>query len=317
MADDKKETTESAGKESLGCFNDSVSLEKYLKEKGANHRSYKIYGTEKILRSVFVDKQLYLSDGSNWNDTVDGKEFSAEDGEYKYYARCFTYSTSENVAMWMLYGGITDKKGVMVDMGGAKNLNQIIEKCTKVDLGEFDGNPKKFKKSVTINKDDFELYLIDIVYYGEAISKDEKDNKDKVYLKRSYESAPNAEKTCIDGLKRAIKDIGWSYENECRLILKVKKKLCEGCSVAEINFSKIDLDKKITVITSPNYGEELEFKKSLEKNVSYKESVHKSKISWNLCKGCKYLRFNKYCKKKLIYGYKKSKDYAKKQRFEI
>lgn len=254
------------------CFQGKKSLEEYLKEKAKCHNSYKLYGTEEKLKAIYDDYKLYLSDGSQWNDISDREALQIEDKEYKYFARSFTYSLSENVAMWMLYGGIMGD-GVMVDFG-AGNLKSILNQCNKVILGTFIN--KKFEGKIEVSREDFQLYMMDIIYYEPSANME-----GYIDVKRSYESLLEVPEKYIKNLLHSTKNYAWSYENECRLILKVKKVFCRNCSDAEINFEEIfkqnPSNKKSVVYESPNY----------KGSRRYEKSKLYSKINWDLCSGCK------------------------------
>lgn len=251
----------------INCLEGKYPINEYLKCKAKNHNSYKIYGEENKLKALYEDKKLYLSDGTGWNDIEDRNIFQAANDGYKYYARCFTFSISENVAMWMLYGGMRNQ-GIMVDVGKA-NINKIIKGCKEIILGNFDSNKKFIPGENAIIKDDFELYLIDILYY----CKSKKSN-------RCYDVKRSKEEVCVPEesirtLNRVKKDYAWNYENECRLILKIKKDLCEKYTDALIDFNDMDITA-FRIKSSPNYK---------GKN-TYEKSTLNNKMSWNLCNGC-------------------------------
>lgn len=78
---------------------------KHLREKGKNHTNYKIYSYGTRITDIIDETTLYLSDGQRWNDRIDRDNFCRKD-QPRRFARCFSFSKSENVAMWMLYGGM-------------------------------------------------------------------------------------------------------------------------------------------------------------------------------------------------------------------
>ena len=175
-----------------------ITLDGYLRKKAANHNHCRIYGEEDKLSAIFTDHILYLTDGADWNDTADRDAFNSGDSEYKYFARSFTYSTSESVAMWMLYGGM-QKKGVMVEIG-VGNLNKIINGYKKIVLGNFDGpsGESKFVEGPTIDKENCSLDLIDILYCSSD------NEKGLIDIKRSDERVQNVMKNYINYLKKCV-----------------------------------------------------------------------------------------------------------------
>ena len=82
-------------------ISNSHSLAEGLKENGKAHQNYKLYLPMERALSFLLTGNLYLSRGTSWNDTSD--RILADTNNI--YSRCFSYSTRENIAMWMLYGG--------------------------------------------------------------------------------------------------------------------------------------------------------------------------------------------------------------------
>ncbi len=92
----QKEKLESA------CL-DSERLEKYLEAKAFNHNCYKTYTTSERVTS-WIDKDcFYLSDGSDWNDTVDRNTFNHESYPVKRFIKGETTDTSEFLYRLMIY----------------------------------------------------------------------------------------------------------------------------------------------------------------------------------------------------------------------
>ena len=215
-------------------------LQVYLKNKARNHNSYKHYAPIDRILQIVKENKMYLVDGKDWNDTIDSDNFTSENSDFVNFGKCFSYAQDESVAMWMLYGG-ADYKGAMIDFTrrGIKNILNI----SNIKIGFFRNN--KFIAVADVYKPDFTMDIIDIVYY----------NKKTRYLKHSDESCCNVDSTIIDKLGLCGKSYPWSYENECRLIVSVKKeKIPDNCSAVEIDFEGIDLGKSLErVFCCPNY----------------------------------------------------------------
>lgn len=120
----------------------SEQLLGFLKAKAKKHQSLKSYGTENALVPIVRDGVLRLSDGSNWNDKYDSEQFNTKRNEKINFGKCFTYSKSESVAMWLIYSkNSTTNCGLMIDF--KKQLNNLIEQVQSVDLFYYSPSEKK------------------------------------------------------------------------------------------------------------------------------------------------------------------------------
>lgn len=254
-------------KDSLGNNISNVDdLRKYLIKKGENHKSYKTYSNQKFVREIINNQRLYLSDGSSWNDVADRKAFNSDDDDYKNYGKCFSFSESESVAMWMLYGGI-DNCGAMINFT-KKDIKKLL-KLDHIILGVFiNGNFVEYSR---LEKEKFEIKLIDILYTRQY--------DDCCYVRRSTEINRNVSQDILKELRDGcVKDIAWSYENECRLVVKVNKKyIKDNETVVKIDLSPYNFSESFSrVYHSPTYKGEK----------SYNNSELKGYVDWNLCGNC-------------------------------
>jgi hypothetical protein len=243
------------------------SLLNYLKKKARNHNSYKCYSSLERIVSIRDSKKLYLSTGAKWNDISDRNEFNSPENGIINFGTCFSFSTDESVAMWMLYGGI-DKKSGMIDFT-KKGIESILSTST-IEFG-FTNDNREFVLLKSLNKDVFDLYCIDVVYY--------KRQKDGYFIKRSEEKHECLDQKVFEGLKICKKAYPWQYENECRLVCSVDRKaLPENCTVARIDLKRLDLGKSFErVYHGPNYPLK-DTKGTLPSNLD-------SSIDWSLCDG--------------------------------
>ena len=250
-----------------GQIHNKEELIQYLSKKGNNHHNYRFYSKRERIETILKDHTIYLSDGSNWNDTIDRENFNDNPKEYKRFGLCFSFSKSESVAMWMLY---SQNDGCMIDYG--QNLIKEILQTNTVQLGEFKNNVFQPKK--IIERPQFKISLFDIVYYGES----KKDNSG-YYVKRADEVHKSFNKEIIDELSYQKKFVPWRYENECRLVVEVKSDICDfdeiSCAAIEFNENYIDKLKERTY-DSPN-----------SKSEKYNRSELRGQINWNLCSECK------------------------------
>lgn len=245
----------------------TLELEKYLKNKARKHKYYKIYTTIDRINTMLDTNSVYLNNGAGWNDLKDRERLNCQKLDVIKYAKCFSFSKSENVAMWMLYGG-NEGKGAMIDF--SQTVISGLLKKGSIALGKF--NNHVFKEGIMLSPDEYEIELIDVLYVGE-------DKKDDCYtIKRSDERVSSVKKIIVDGLSTQ-KEYAWSYENECRLIVSVKREyiLSNDYDTVRIilNDNKSGLRKR--VYYSPNYR---------FSNREYNNSTLHTKMDWDLCKGC-------------------------------
>lgn len=244
-------------------------LEMYLATKAQNHKCYKTYTVSHRIQSWLEADCFYLDDGSRWNDIHDRNTFNTSQSDVKRFGRCFSFSTSESVAMWMLYGGMK-KKGAMLEFT-KKGMSELIRNTTYIELGNWVDN--KFNSVITLQQNQFDLALKDILYTGDS-------DANSIYIRRSDESYKNAPIDVIKQLQYCVKSVAWSYENECRLILTVDKSIIPNGS--HVTSARIPLKgflqdaAKARIYCSPNYRGVKEFG----------ESKISDEVDWDLCYGC-------------------------------
>ena len=250
-----------------GNCNSIENLNAYLRQKGKNHNCYKAYTSLSRVVEIRDTKFLYLSNGETWNDVIDRNNFNSATNLVVNYGKCFSFSQDENVAMWMLYGGI-DKLSGMIDFT-KKGMHSILA-TNLINVGYFDGDGK-FKTEKTLTKENFDIYITDIVYY--------KVNGNGYYINRSEESYNCLSNELFEKLQCCKKTYPWKYENECRLIVSINKKLITNkCKIVQINLDGMDLGKSFErVYRGPNYPLK-NFQNSLPSKLD-------NTIDWSLCDG--------------------------------
>jgi len=243
-------------------------LKEYLQRKAVNHNSYKYYSKIEYIRTIVKDRILYLGNGAKWNDVSDRESFVSESDCRINFGKCFSYSTDENVAMWMLYGGVYHR-GAMIDF--TKRAMRNICDCSTITLGNMgeDG----FKPLFDIEKPKFDIRVIDVVYY----------NSENGYIKRSNESVFGVKTDMISTLGAYKKTYPWSYENECRLVVTIDKALVPTeCNTVKIDMSGIDLGKSLErVYYCPDFRETREdgFNKSKLQDLVEWELIEAGSVS--------------------------------------
>ena len=242
----------------------SEMLAEGLKQNGLSHMNYKNYTSLDKAMELLLSGYIYLSNGNNWNDTDDRETMKARGT----FGTCFSYSTRENVAMWMLYSGDRGKNGAVLNLYPSI-IKELCDTAT-VELGYLDIKTNKFKKihDLDRSKGEFDIYMTDVVYVDTC-----KNNNSKLTLYNDNALVENRklDKDCIFTKKYA-----WSYEKECRLIVKPKIIIPDGLnSSLRIKLSNKSIAKMTEerIIRSPIY----------KGKVSYgRDSDLAGKVEWNL-----------------------------------
>lgn len=249
----------------------SISLQEYLQSKAYNHTYYKVYSTLERVQSSLDNGLLYLSNGKNWNDKKDREEFNAEENDFVRFGLCLSCSKSENVAMWMLYGGMK-QQGVMLNF--RQTQIKSLLKCEEIEFGYIDENTKNFICDRVLQRDDFQIGLMDVIYFSKS------EDGSGYDIKRADEVCKNIATDVVDKLDGIKKCYPWNYENECRLIVTVKRSAIDSRdTIARISAKEIleQLSKEGRIILAPNFSG----------SASFSKSTMASQIEWNLCTGCK------------------------------
>ncbi len=245
----------------------------YLKAKGKGHIRYKYYTELKKSRYCCKRRSFYLGNGADWNDVKDSKKNVSA----SCFSMCMSYSTCENVAMWMLYGGINGQ-GTMIDINGSK-LKKLVESTETVKLGRFDDN--EFVSIECISKDDFEICLIDMVYYERKTV----NGKRHYLLTRQEEHEKSVTEHNFEKIKQFAKTYPWHYECECRLVIKIAPEYNDFIKRNKITDIELpfgdDFDLhngSFELYAAPNFNGEIPD--------DYEKSALTDELSWDLCKEC-------------------------------
>ena len=209
---------------------------------------------------------MRLSRGTEWNDLLERTSFSTAVDGFIRFGKCFSFSRSENLAMWMLYGGM-NKSGAMLNLTKT-TMNSILAQ-TEFELGYRNSdNAFTCVERVSI-KDECKISLIDVLYC---------DEKDGIYtIKRSDERVEGLKK--LPGDKRIIlKSYPWSYENEVRLVLEIPKTLVPKqaeCVCLPLNCTSNELKNRTYAAPNNNI-----------KGLGFCQSKLKGTVDWDICCGC-------------------------------
>ena len=252
----------------------SYDLTEYLKKSAYRHSYYKTYSTLERIVQIRDEKVLYLNDGSKWNDTKDRDNFNSPSNPYKNFGKCFSNAKNESVAMWMLYGGV-ERCGGMIDF--TRDAIRSILSVNSVEVGCFKSinGESKFICNITLPKEEFDIFITDIIYY----EYDKKYNG-KYRIIRPNEKTEYADIEVIDGLSFCKKAMPWDYEKESRLIVSVDKYyLNDCCDTIRIRLDDLDLGNSFRrIYHGPNYpGDDTMY--TLQSELG-------DTVEWSLCSGC-------------------------------
>lgn len=288
----KNSETSSMSKENRTLKSECESIDKlqdYLREKAKNHHNYKHYVPDiDRIYNIYHEGALFLTDGSNWNDPNDKKAFTDSNSgrsECKRYGLCLSFSKSESVAMWMLYGGM-QKKGAMIDIN-LRNIKQLLDQSNRpqVELGYFE--EEEWNAVKRLNANEYKVELTDILYY-DTNKKVDKEHELKYDIKRSDERCA-CNDNVIDNAPLLQKKVwAWNYENECRLIIEVDTNSISSLTNSKISAARVEFpnkelfrkDVRERILLAPNFDE-----RSIVKGdfIPRKSAL---KIDWDLCKDC-------------------------------
>ena len=210
------------------------SLQEYLISKAENHNCYKHYSSLERIEGMIESGCIYLSQGREWEDYEDRAGFNNWSSDCVNFAKCFSFSRSENVAMWLLY---SRAGGAMLDL-----TSQVVKSVKEIEflrLGKFENGHFANHKTLRRAKQEFSIRFIDVLYRGES------DHPGMVTVKRSDERAEldaNILKKCQESI--VLKSYPWSYENECRLIVSVPREVLGEFDVDDMLEVSLGLDEK-------------------------------------------------------------------------
>ena len=258
----------SSSVEHLKGYDDILS---YLASRGEAHYHYKHYVTRARALSILENNAIFLTDGSKWNDTFDREHFNPKFLTTKRFGTCFSASSEESIAMWMLYGG-TDGNGAMIDFD-RQTLTSAMQResfeCGTInDLGEF-------TVITTLPASKVQLDLVDILYF-----KTGKTNKVEIGRSSLKGGLYKLSTDIFPSIKQLVKHRSWSYENEVRLVATISKLDLEG-NASRIKCIKIPLDLDRMFIENRFFDSPVS-----DDGGCFRESELSGTVEWNLCSSC-------------------------------
>ena len=228
------------------------------------------YTSYESLIMILKNRSLRLSRYDLMNDIAEKQLSKCDDGDCRYIAS-FTGTTSENVAMWALYGKHSSLK-LRLSFPRAALIG------TANDNFYFDSKKtQKIPSEETVlsdySKKDFTLS--DVVYYDRTKNK----------LKLSGKTLPimSVEQSMINELAGTIKYDAWEYERESRLAVVLHKNTHIG-QFSDISHVYVGLNEefiqKLVVTYSPWITDEIfeELRNSIDSLAGYELSHKRSSL---------------------------------------
>lgn len=203
-----------------------------LEEWGHKHRYYYHYTTIENFVNIINTKSFYLTYGlaPKINDRQEVTCKGTRREWKKIYLASFTFGDNENMALWGLYG-VPKEDAVRIDIPRAEMLawiqnilNNKEEMISRVD-SYSDKNAVEGIRSIAIT---------DIVYIGSmSDTRGGSLSHSQINLREFNEDNNFASminnKAKMTGI---IKNVAWKYENEVRLIVRLKDMIdCEKISI--------------------------------------------------------------------------------------
>ncbi|MCR4896965.1 MAG: hypothetical protein K5891_09350, partial [Lachnospiraceae bacterium] len=176
----------------------------------------------------------------------------------KAFGRCFSFSQSENVAMWMLY--CRHPEDLMINIS-PRIIRKILSEKPSIELGKWDDG---FIAIRTLSPEEYDCEFIDVLYCDEY--------SDETAIKRSGELVTGVNRDILRGFTYYKKSFPWNYENECRLVVTVDDSLItDGANSIKISVDSLRTNSK--VYHSPQYeGENAE---------GYERSMLRGTMKWS------------------------------------
>lgn len=246
----------------------------FLAIKGSRRQNYRHYATRKRIDSILSNKEIYLTDGSGWNDKYDRERFNPKFSPFKRFGICMSATGSESIAMWMLYGG-TDGNGAMINfdkktLKNAMNLKQY-------ECGHFDKDGQ-FICVELLDAKRITFQLVDILYFSRK-----EDGTESFKVGRAGDRYVELSSyRTLDGLQQIIKHKSWSYESEVRLVASVDKLWLAGRD-SSIKCIKVPLAIDEDFISTRVFDSPVS-----DDSGHYLDSELRGTVDWELCKECEY-----------------------------
>lgn len=248
----------------------------FLEQKGSNHTGgYYHYTKCSSFKSMLESQKIHLSIGSEMNDIMETKKCSTEKWKRLYIAS-FSYGSSENMAMWAIYG--QPFRDALRLRFSWRKINDIVNFAKDGIIYKFIADNKKDKYQPINEK--FSIKLVDVAYYK------------KNSLERNKEILSGKTCSCIEHCLEKeefagyLKNCAWSYENETRIVVEFEKELD---NVATIAIDAHHLFDDMDILVSP-----CAFADNTENN--FADELKKYRLNFSNSAFHGLVHFRQYCK---------------------
>lgn len=243
----------------------------FLAGRGGMHREYKHYATRARIAGILRSGALYLTDGTSWNDKYDREHFNPSFMSTKCFGACFSASSTESVAMWMLYGGM-DGNGAMINFD-RRTLQGAMGR-ESYECGWF-GTDGKFECVVELPGDRLSLRLVDVLYFQNHADGNVTVGRPSIEGGRHVMDG-----RAFNGIEQIAKHQSWSYENEVRLVATISKLDLVG-KASHVKCVKIPIDFDDAFVAGRVFDSPVS-----DGGGNYRDSELRGTVDWNLCSGC-------------------------------
>lgn len=254
--------------EHLEGYRDVLS---FLADRGGMHREYKHYATRARIAGILGGGALYLTDGTSWNDKYDREHFNPSFMSTKRFGACFSASSTESVAMWMLCGGM-DGNGAMINFD-RRTLQGAMGR-ESYECGWF-GTDGKFECIVELPADRLSLRLVDVLYFQNHADGNVTVGRPSIEGGRHV-----IDGRAFNGIEQIAKHQSWSYENEVRLVATISKLDLVG-KASHVKCVKIPIDFDDAFVAGRVFDSPVS-----DGGGNYRDSELRGTVDWNLCSGC-------------------------------
>ena len=200
----------------LERINSPEEMRDFLERKGRNHNYYYHYTTLNSFQKICANQSFLLSRGNS--QKINDQHEATMKGSYaewnKTFFASFSYGSSENMAMWALYG-IPWSKAIRIAIP-QKAMVQWLESIKEIGVWAVTNETCIPEKIIPSYK-----CLNDIVY----VRGEKGDERFKVFHSGATRVIDNEgtfnkfdERECMTGY---VKNYAWHYENEVRLKISV------------------------------------------------------------------------------------------------
>ena len=243
----------------------------YLSNKGSKHTHFRYYADVNRIKRILSGSAVYLTDGSHWNDRFDARNFNPHFSNLKRFGICMSYSASESIAMWMLYGGHSGV-GAMIDF--EKDVLVSAMEAPWFEFGHI--GPGGFLSAKTLSRDEVQIELTDIAYFREG------DEGNEGYaLRLPFEKQTEVTRLILDNLGPFVKHESWSYEQEVRMVATVDKRLLD-------NRASSYKCMRLPLVIPRDYPNRRIYNSPVSDSPLYCDSNLVGTVEWDLCNGCRY-----------------------------